>query len=555
MKIVAYGKLYQILIIFLIPIISLSITFDTFAYGQNENTNSLCGPGTVETSDNTCVPLCEDGTKFVEGKIPNDPGTCIADQPFVNDNQWIGVGVIIAGGAAGAGIIITVFDRKSENKKRNQELMKTYSDEIREISNQESKLMTKQDCALYTEQYLDTLEQIATLRDQEIFTDEAIRYFENNFVYGRDLWWWYNKYIHGLEDDVQDIIWRATKNSRQEKFSYQQFLDAASELVAENKIKEPKILRTLKEDAITNFLNDDRWPAYRKLCMTEEVPITEFYYDYEGIGGKTKNDWRVLPDIMYFKFDDIPDENGLSKAEFVEIIRPYANDLSEFVEKEKEMETPEQFEVYAEQYLETLEQIGTLYRNKIIPYKAKEYFENKFSYGINLWQWYHHRVLKFSNNLVEAFWETKPPKIKLEDIFNEEQLAVMTKSEQDAKQKELDEDIDTIKENTFKESKENYSKGDISDSTIVAKLLHEDPDVLKLVFAVVDECNDDFKQNMDAFIKYVRDQIKSKREKAFEIGQKLEKARKDGKVDQIAQFSEELTAAEDELINSLHKLS
>ena len=40
----------------------------------------------------------------------------------------------------------------------------------------------------------------------------------------------------------------------------------------------------------------------------------------------------------------------------------------------------------------------------MIPRRAANYFENKFSYGINLWEWYHERVLNYSDLLWNSLW-------------------------------------------------------------------------------------------------------------------------------------------------------
>jgi len=312
-------------------------------------------------------------------------------------------GVIIAAIATGIGIIITVKDRKNENTKRIQEIMQIYSEEIRAIQDQERVLKTQLDCVLYAEQYLDTLEKIATLKEQGTFSDDAMKYFENNFIYGIHLWFWYNKYVHHLQNDtILEFLWQTKPNSSISLTS--------TEIDLVNAIPEISQFNTEeKTRAIENYISQDRWPEFRIVCNSQKIPWTRYEFNFTEIGGhgNEPENWRILPDLMYYNYDDIPSEDGLSKAELVEIIRPYANDLSTFVEKEKEMSKPEDFEIYAEQYLETLEQIATLYENKIIPTKASEYFENKFSYGCNLWDWYYGRVLKFSPNFYQSLWKMK----------------------------------------------------------------------------------------------------------------------------------------------------
>ena len=363
-----------------------------------------CGENTIPSIENpkVCVAICGDGTSLTDGK-------CLPSKGFfdLTDNAWIGWGVLTAAVIAGFGILITFFQQKKESQKRTHEIIQAYSSKITEITNKEGTLKTKQDCALYAEQYLDTLEEISTLALAGNFNRGVIinrtykhvtNYFNNNFAYGYDLWWWYHKEIHGFKDAMQDRLWDVPKKTK--------IVDYSLEDIYTNKEIRKMKDQVKKLDALQNFARDDRWPDFRKLCKDNE--ITEFVYNYEGLEGKddSKKNWRVLPDLMYYNYEDIPDEDGLSKSEYVGILRQYANDLSGFVEKEKDMVTDEQFEVYAEQYIETLEQIATLYKHNIIPRKAKEYFDNKFAYGCNLWNWYHHRVLKFSNELCNALWKT-----------------------------------------------------------------------------------------------------------------------------------------------------
>jgi len=418
----------------------------------------MSSPGIIFADEHDPKPTCESGTELVNGICQDIP------VDYWSPNSMLIYGILIAAFATIVGIAVTIVDRKSAKQTRLQEIMKTYSDEIREITNQESNLDTKQACSLYVEQYLDTLEQIATLKTQKIFKDKAIDYFNNNFAYGRDLWWWYHKFVHGFNDDTQDKIWAATEKTKSIRFSL-------SDLYPE-----PKEFEKHKgnDKYLENFLDDDRWPEFRKLCATK--PITPFDNEYSGIGGKSGDEWRVLPDIMYYDYEKIPDENGLTKAELVEIIRPYANDLSEYVDDEQDMTTPVEFEVYAEQYLETLEQIATLYRCEILPMKAKEYFENKFSYGCNLWEWYHKRTLKFSKNLLEAFWKTSSALIKLEDMFTKEQIAVMKPEEKIEVEKKA---LAEVKDKTYWEFIEYYSIKNEENALYNFKI--EDPDIWKLV--------------------------------------------------------------------------
>ncbi len=402
------GKQYSIFLFVIIPVffitsISDLSSFDAFAQMKVDGKEYACGEGTYyNNTTKSCEFICPPGLTLVNNE-------CIIPAGFLDltDNAWIGWGVLLAGIIAGIGIGITLYQQSIESKKRTHEIIQSYSSKINEISNKESNLKTKQDCALYAEQYLDTLEEIATLALAGNFRkglfnksyEHVTNYFNNNFAYGYDLWWWYHKYIHGFDDDMQERLWIVPKLDEPEYAKLREiYRDEEINSMSEEDKSE------IRESLIA-FHRDDRWPDFRRLCI--ERKIEEFKYNYKGIDGNddSKKNWRVLPDLMYYEFDKIPDEDGLSKAEYVEILREFANDLSGFVEKEKELDNNGDYEVYAEQYLETLEQIATLYKHGVLPTKESSYFENKFAYGHNLWDWYHLIVLKFKKNFADALWE------------------------------------------------------------------------------------------------------------------------------------------------------
>jgi len=109
---------------------------------------------------------------------------------------------------------------------------------------------------------------------------------------------------------------------------------------------------------------------------------------------KQDQQFDFLPETMLSDFDDIPDENGMTKDELVEIIQRYGEILNNISNKERDLTSKLDCSLYAEQFLDALEQVSTLYRKKVIPRRAADYFENKFSYGINLLNWYDKYVTK-----------------------------------------------------------------------------------------------------------------------------------------------------------------
>jgi len=140
----------QLFIPFLLFLVITVISFPGIIFAQSSE------------SDNTLV--AEETPEIVTEELDKI-------NPYLSPDSMLVYGILIAAAATVSGIFITVADRKAAAQNKLQELMKLYSDEIREISDKEGELDTKQACSLYTEQYLDTLEQIATLKSQNIFKD------------------------------------------------------------------------------------------------------------------------------------------------------------------------------------------------------------------------------------------------------------------------------------------------------------------------------------------------------------------------------------------------
>ena len=76
------------------------------------------------------------------------------------------------------------------------------------------------------------------------------------------------------------------------------------------------------------------------------------------------------------------------KKEDLEIIQTYSGQISEIMNEEQNLETKLQCTLYAERYLDILEQLASLYKKNTLRRDVADYFENNFSYGINIWKWY-----------------------------------------------------------------------------------------------------------------------------------------------------------------------
>ena len=193
-------RTFQILVIFSIILFSIHIN-DVFAQEpvnatilENGKYVAVCGPGTIMGENGQCLVACGEGTTI------NDKGTaCTAIQAGWADNlgeiEFIAGGIITGVFATAFGIGWTVIQRRNEAKREDLEFIQTYGDQLAEINSKEDELSTKLDCALYAENYLDVLEQIATLFQEKLLRKKVAEYFVNNFRYGMNLWIWYKKML------------------------------------------------------------------------------------------------------------------------------------------------------------------------------------------------------------------------------------------------------------------------------------------------------------------------------------------------------------------------
>jgi hypothetical protein len=268
---------------------------------------------------------------------------------------------------------------------------------------------TRIDCVLYTERYLDTLEQIASLYKKGALRKNVADYFENHFAYGRNLWNWYAKNVLKFPGDLVELEWKldykysADDRWREFRWWCKEGYNKINEIKAFESIRE-KILEfeisKIKDEkeknqyaVLLNFIKkdpdgtDEDAIQYLQDHNISKEKIRKLIKDYSR-----EKHYRVLPDVMEDEFDNIPEENGLSKDELIEMIQRFSSEINKITDKERSLQTEIDCSLYAEQYLDTLEQIASLYRKTIIPKRAADYFENKFAYGVNLYEWYQKNV-------------------------------------------------------------------------------------------------------------------------------------------------------------------
>jgi len=228
-------------------------------------------------------------------------------------------------------------DENGMSKYEVVETIQKFGEILNNITNKEKNLYSKLDCSLYAEQYLDTLEQVATLYRKRVIPRKAADYFENKFAYGINLLEWYNNYVN--PDDGKNNSSKATPDDDKE----------------------------------------NRWSDFIWFCQgadSAKNKITKF-----------EDSLNPLPDTMkYYKI--LPEEEGLKPNEVLEIMRSYSKQLTDLSSKETKLQTQIDCSVYAEQYLDTLEEIAYLFNRQNLATDAVTYFENNFAYGRTLKEWY-----------------------------------------------------------------------------------------------------------------------------------------------------------------------
>lgn len=260
-----------------------------------------------------------------------------------NELFWISVGVIIAALSAIGTISFDIYDRYKEKKTQNLELVRSYGQQLADLSDKEPKLNNKKDCENYAIEYLDLMDQIAYLYDRHSISHTVAEYFDNNLAYAKTLLIWLNE------------KWYKISNKREKINTFEM------KLYEEDESGKNKTTPVAFEFEIT-------WTHLIK--WLDDKQVTPF-------------DAEELPEAMQ-NYCTLPAE-GIT--EFLEVIRSYGKQLTELLDKERNLNTNLDFELYAMSYLDLMDQIAFLYKKKSIPEDVAEYFDNYFSYAKALLIW------------------------------------------------------------------------------------------------------------------------------------------------------------------------
>ena len=244
-------------------------------------------------------------------------------------------------------------DENGLSKRDVLDLIEKYSERLGKLKENEINLTSKLDCSIYAEQYLDLLDEIASIYRNKLFPKSAIRPFENNFAYGINLLnWYYEKLLKNKE------FFDPTKKITQKQLEYE----------------------------------EDRWVDLRWICRggdSRKDPITAFDTSERDEKTHLQNQGKkiTLPETMY-QYDELPEEEGIKPDKVLELLREYSSSLIEITNKETQLRTQIDCSVYAEQYLDILEQIAYLFNSRSLVTDSSTFFENNFSYGLSLKIWY-----------------------------------------------------------------------------------------------------------------------------------------------------------------------
>lgn len=427
LRIIVKHRIFLMLIVFSVILIPIQINH---IYANDE---PICSPDLTIGASGQCVPKCGEGT--VMNSTTGICETAPEETDTFGQIEYIATGIVAGVGATVFGIIWTIVQRIKDNKREDLEFIQNYGDQLAEINSKEDELSTKLDCALYAENYLDVLEQIATLFQEKLLRKKVAEYFVNNFRYGMNLWIWYKKNVEKMPEyelnqilennNVSDLdetdrwywfrLWCVTSEDDLSAFESQDMgkilVERMDKLqIAINKSETPErvvhfrrkmnILRLiaeklarqpngegLEEEDIREIFDVENGFLEERNRFTDEE-ILDYVRKYNK--NATNN---ILPDLMEEEYDDIPDENGLSNFEILETIREFSTKINLIKDQERRLYSKLDCTIYAEQYLDTVDQIATLYRKKLFPKDATTYFANHFGYGINILNWYYKFVL------------------------------------------------------------------------------------------------------------------------------------------------------------------
>lgn len=246
-------------------------------------------------------------------------------------------GIIITG----SGIILTAifdaFEHWREERSRMLEIIKDYSNQVKDLESKERTLTSKLDCEIYAHNYLDLMDQIAYLLNNRIIRKDLEEYFDNYFAYALALRDW--MYEHVIKK------------------------------VSEKEKNWPELIE---------------WGTYTRKSEFEPFEQTD------------------LPESM-INYDNLSDE-PTDKAQSLQLVREYGKELKELESKERDLQTPQDCEIYAINYLDLMDQIAFLYKKGSLPLDVSEYFDNNFAYALTILNWVNKYKIRVRQTEKEDYW-------------------------------------------------------------------------------------------------------------------------------------------------------
>ena len=271
------------------------------------------------------------------------------------------IGIIIAVVTSAIGIFFQAKEQKRARHERNLSIVEGYSSQLTELKNKERTLKTKKDCETYAQNYLDLMDQIAYLCRKGRGIPKDVRdYFENDFAYALTIIWWLKENNLIKAESIEDFFYVPEQGFR--KSDNEDRTKTRDVYISESYTKHTK-----------NF-DDKSFPWYDLICWcldeNDKKVITPFDDDQ-------------LPDAMYF-YDQLHEEDIEGT---LEVVKGYGEKLNELTKEESKLTSDLECELYAIEYLDTLDSIAYLLRKNVIPRGVDDYFENYFAYGLTMIRW------------------------------------------------------------------------------------------------------------------------------------------------------------------------
>lgn len=115
---------------------------------------------------------------------------------------------------------------------------------------------------------------------------------------------------------------------------------------------------------------------------------------------------------------DIYDRHKQNKAQILELVRSYGQQLTDLMDKERSLTIKKDCETYAMAYLDLMDQIAYLYRQGSIPQSVAKYkyFENNFSYASTMLMWVKEKKVVLQKDINDDTWEDLVEWCKKQDI-------------------------------------------------------------------------------------------------------------------------------------------